>query len=298
MLPGSLLWYPCYFGAREVTAVTLHPYTMKHKIAICLTGWYFNEDVYRQLFEVASIDIFVVVHKQRDQVPAFLFEQIPEERIIFQKNIGYDWGSYQQFIATGLWREYDFIFFMHDDLAIKSLDFIPHTIDLLQAGKKVVGNGRNAQYLNWPHSHPFCYGHSTWLPPSRQFQHDTIRGSFLAMNSNTLKKINHFEIFWDPYHLTVRFGNHSLIATCGKIQALFGESSFGFLSETYLDSEYMTELERGGQSMPTPSLGQRVIINFYNKISAYYVDRRMKQAEKEWNVSVAAHITRKISGVL
>lgn len=232
-------------------------------------------------------------------MPSFVFEQIPVSHLIFRENVGYDWGSYQQFLATKLWLDYDVVFFMHDDLVIKDLDFLPHAIDLLNRGKKVVGNGRNSHHLNWPQTHLFCYGHSSWLPPSRQFQHDTVRGSFLAIKSDTLSKIKTLEIFWDPHHLNVRYGNHSLIATCGKIQSLFGEDSFGFLSENYLDSPYIAEIERGGQLVRPPTLGQRAGIYLYNKLSSFYVAKRMNQSKEKRGqmVRLAGLIINKIRGV-
>jgi hypothetical protein len=271
----------------------------KNKICFCLTGWHFHEVVYRRLCDIGSVDIFVIVHRDREQVPPFVFEQIPESHLIFRENIGYDWGSYQQFLTTKLWLEYEVVFFMHDDLMIKNLDFLPHAIDLLDRGKKVVGNGRNSQHLNWPQTHLFCYGHSSWLPPNQQFQHDTVRGSFFAIKSVTLDKIKKFEIFWDPHHLNIRYGNHSLIATCGRIQSFFGDNSFGFLSENYLDSPYIVEIERGGKLVRPSTHIQRAGIHLYNKLSSFYVTKRMDQSKQESGqlVRLAGLIIRKISGV-
>jgi hypothetical protein len=73
-----------------------------------------------------------------------------------------------------------------------------------------------------------------------------VRGSFLAAKAQTVKRMGNFEIFWDRLHLNFRFGNWSLISTCGKIHAIFGDTSFGFLGDTYLNSQYLLEKERGG----------------------------------------------------
>ncbi|MCB9422440.1 MAG: hypothetical protein H6667_21735 [Ardenticatenaceae bacterium] len=269
---------------------------MKKNVCLCVAGWHFHEPVYKLLSEAVTADVFAVVHKIREGTPIFLREFITEEHILFRDNIGYDWGCYQQFIAERLWLDYEYVFFMHDDLVIKSLEFLPHTVEMLNEGNRVVGNGRNSPHRSWPQTHLFCYGHSTWQPPDRQFQHDTVRGSFLAMKTKTLADIDHFEIFWDPYHLNIRFGNHSLIATCGKIQSIFGDNAFGFLSENYLDSEYITEVARGGQNVLPPAPGQRIVVNLYNKLASYYVAKRMNQSNGLF-FHLAALIISKMSGV-
>ncbi len=62
-------------------------------------------------------------------------------------------------------------------------------------------------------------------------------------------------MFWDRFHLNIRFANWSLVSACGKIQEMFGDSSYGFLSESYRDSGYLLEMERGGaQGSPGPEM--------------------------------------------
>jgi len=75
----------------------------------------------------------------------------PADHIFLEPNLGYDWSGSQQFIARGWWwKSYDVIFFMHDDLFIRNLDFIPHSLELILSGAQVVGNGLNSPQVAWP----------------------------------------------------------------------------------------------------------------------------------------------------
>jgi len=221
---------------------------MSKNIAICVTGWHFGYEFYSQICQLQDTDVFIVSHKKRSSIPRFIFELFPENHILIRKNIGYDWGCYQQFLETGIWKNYQYVFFMHDDVKILDLGFVDESIHLLTSGCTFVGNGRNSDKQDWPKTHLACYAHSSWKPPSLSFQHDTMRGSFFVTTSNTLQKLGKFEVFWDRFGLTIRFGNWSLISSGGKMQALFGDKAFGFLSNNYLTSSFIEEYERGGNS--------------------------------------------------
>lgn len=225
---------------------------MDKKIVVCVAGWHFEKAFYSRVCQLRDADVFIVSHKKKPSVPQFVFEFLPENHVIFRENVGYDWGCYQQFLETGIWKNYEFVFFIHDDVKILDLGFVNRCIDLLSKGFGVVGNGRNNTKLDWPLTHAECYAHSKWMPPSIIFLHDTVRGSFFATTKSSLLKIVSFEVFWDKFHLNLRLGNYSLISTCGKIQAIFGENAFVFLSDTYLVSPFMIEDVRG--SIPGDSL--------------------------------------------
>lgn len=250
---------------------------MAPRFCFCLAGWHFREDVYAQLSKMTRGDIFVVSHRLSHTVPNFVLTCVENHNIFHEANLGYDWGCYQQFIAKHIPKSYDVIFFLHDDLLIHSLDFIPHTLDLLNRGASVVGNGRNSRHLSWTETHTACYAHSQWVPPSLKFQHDTVRGSFLATTAQAIERMQNFEVFWDPHHFHIRFGNHSLISTCGKFQYLFGESCFAFLGSDYLSSPYITEEERGGQEQQGHlTLKQKFITRLYTRVGQAYVLQRMQ----------------------
>jgi hypothetical protein len=276
--------------------------TYSKSIAICVTGWHFKRDFYAKLSQAWPANIFVISHKSPSIVPNYLFNYIPPKQVFFEPNFGYDWGCYQQFITKDIWKSYDVIFFLHDDLIIHSLGFIPHTFDLLNGKAKVVGNGRNLPDLLWSKLWLDRYAHSRWLPPSLNFQHNTVRGSFLAMTSSTLNQIGNFEVFWDPNQLHLGFGNYSLVATCGKFQYLFGENCFAFLGSDYLTSPYITEEERGGEQGQSPrnpkrifkTLRQVLFIWFYSRVGRIYVLRRMQQAQQPCRPSILTETIRQM----
>ncbi len=170
---------------------------------------------------------------------------------MIRPNLGYDWGCYQQFMNSDLWRNYETIFFIHDDVEIHDLGFIEETRKLLQH-HAVIGNGVSKGAVSYAsvNKHPYAYAHSVWKPETFNFQHYTVRGSYLATTRDVLEKIGSFEVFWDPFKLNIGFGNWSTKATCAKLEALFGEECFGFLSETFGKSKYITEYYRGDNLEP------------------------------------------------
>lgn len=214
-------------------------------VAICIAGWHYNEEFYAQISQLPVAGIFVVSHRPPNLIPPYLYSYISPKQIFFEHNFGYDWGCYQQFLARKTWRNFETIFFMHDDLVIKDNSFTDRCIELLQ-DYAVVGNGRVSEKRDYPDTYPESYAHSSWKPPSRSFQHSAVRGSFFSTTREALQRLGKFEVFWDPLRLTSGFGNWSTRASCGKWEYILGENCFGFLAESYRESEYLLELERGG----------------------------------------------------
>ncbi len=234
------------------------------RICLCITGWHFPPALFRQLEKGVAADIFLLSHRPRAVLPVEVTRVVAPRRVLFEPNVGYDWGCYQQFLDTGIWRNYDYIFFMHDDMIIKNLGFIEAAQDLLGRGHSVIGNGPAFPPRPWPKTHPESYAHSVWKPPTANFCHDVVRGSFLATTREALEQIGSFEVYWDRWHLTIYFGNWSLRATCGKWQALLGDRCFGFLSDTWCESEFISEQYRGQETsrdVPTVESGAaRVVV--------------------------------------
>lgn len=222
------------------------------KCCVCVSGWHYNREIYEDLSSLPYLDVFVFSHQPITQVPDWLYELIPQERIFIEPNIGYDWGAYQQFIEKGIYREYTHVFFLHDDVILIDLTLFEVCCSLIdeQGGGCVIGNGRVSSHRDWPRKFIYCYAHSNWKPPAWDFCHDTVRGSFLATSSEALKKIGSFEVLWDRHgYFGVGAGNWSLRATSGKIQFALGENAFVFLSETYRNSSFLQEMERGQENM-------------------------------------------------
>jgi len=223
--------------------------TSNPSIAICIAGWHYGPDFYAHIANLNLAQIFVISHKQPDEVPDYVFKYFQKEQFFFESNYGYDWGCYQQFLAKGLWRHFDYIFFIHDDITITDDGFIEACISLLNAGHSVIGNGRVAPKNAWPNLVPQAYAHAVWKPPNRAFRHDVVRGSFFATSRADLEKLGAFEVYWDPYHLSSNFGNWSTRASCARWEYFCGENCFQFLSENYCESDYIVESIRGGQGI-------------------------------------------------
>lgn len=229
---------------------------MADKLCICVAGWHFRCDMLDALAQIQSAfdaDVYVVSHRPRHEVPAAVTDTVGSANVLTRPNVGYDWGCYQQFLETGLWQRYTHVFFMHDDVVIRGIGFVPACLELLQAGWQFVGNGRNADKVDWPKTHVHCYAHAAVRPPGPDFRHATVRGSFLAMSRDTLAELGALEVFWDPFHLSDRFGNWSLVASCGRMAVRFGQDCLAFLSDTSRQSEYLVELVRGEPDLDVPS---------------------------------------------
>jgi hypothetical protein len=252
------------------------------KTAFCVTGWHFPRDFYQAISALEGVDVFVISHKRRSQIPAFIFDLLPTEQILVRSNIGYDWGCYQQFLDTGIWRRYETLYFMHDDLQIHDLGFIAETEKLLTK-HAVVGNGVGQGSVSYTgvNKHPYAYVHSAWKPKSFTFQHYTVRGSYFATTRKVLEEITAFEVYWDPFKVDIGFGNWSTKATCGKLEDRYGPDCFGFLSSTFGSSKYITEYYRGDlQVSPDPERGFRKdLYAFLKRISIIYLEIYYRERE-------------------
>lgn len=214
------------------------------RICVCVAGWHFQEGPYQALCQIPELDVFIVSHRPIGEVPGTIKALIGSENILVAPNKGYDWGCYEQFRRWGRWRDYQYIFFMHDDIDILSPGFVTKCIDMLQH-HSVVGNSRMSTARNITEIAPEGYLHSNWKPTSRSFRHDNVRGSFFATTRDALQQLGSFEVFWDRFSLSCGTGNLSTKASCGKWQDLLGDKCFGFLSDIPCKSSFIHEHVRG-----------------------------------------------------
>jgi len=210
--------------------------------SLCIVGWYLNLETYKQIKKLTGVDSFYVIMHKKDLSFKLEVEKLGFK--VFEKeNKGWDWGAYQQWLDYEFWKSQNFCFFMHDDIQIKDFDIIKQSKQTLRkTGANVIGNSRNAGgKQDWTKTHPQCYSHSSWKPP-KDFSHLTVRGSFFGVPRRVLEAIKgEFEINWASGN--VRIGNHSLIATCGKIAHLAG-NTFQYLGEG-LNTKYLIEFSKG-----------------------------------------------------
>jgi hypothetical protein len=248
--------------------------------AFCITGWHFPLEFYQALAEISEVDIYVISHKKRSDVPEFLTSLIAEDQILYYSNIGYDWGCYQQFISSGIWQQYQTLFFMHDDIKIHDFGFVEEAKRLLKT-HAVIGNGWSMGGVSFSdvRGHPYAYAHSGWKPDSFDFQHRTVRGSFFATSTEVIRNLGAFEVYWDPFKIFIGFGNWSTKATCGKLEGRFGPDCFGYLSDTFGQSKYITEFVRGedGGDVFQPEGMKLKVYQFIKRLSRVYLEVYLRE---------------------
>ncbi|MFN2112694.1 MAG: hypothetical protein ACK2TT_06220 [Anaerolineales bacterium] len=255
---------------------------MSAKRAFCIIGWHFQEEFFREVLSIPDADFYVLSHKARKAIPPYIIQELGEPQVLIRPNIGYDWGCYQQFLESGLWKGYEYLYFMHDDIEILDIDF-PRVCEDLLRNHAVIGNGGG----NGPASttqvsrHPYAYAHSSWQPDSYEFQHKTVRGSFFATTAAVLERIGGFEVYWDPWRVNIDFGNWSTKASCGKLQAAFGQDCFGYLSPTFGRSAYLIELYRGdtGEAESTSPGWRDKLYQFLKRTSVVYMEILFRERE-------------------
>jgi len=246
----------------------------------CIVGWHFPQEFFESIRSISGLEVFIISHQPRSTVPQWLFHTIPEKQVFFEKNSGYDWGAYQQFIDKRIWQNYDTIFFLHDDVLLKDKSLFINCEDLIHSKKGIciVGNGRVTSKRNWPLTHIHSYAHSKWKPPEWNFEHEVVRGSFWATSNISLERIGNLEIYWDRCGLLgIGAGNLSLRATCGKVQDTLGKDAMVFLSDIYRISPYLVELVRGEDihDRPTTQLSMRISSKIIFYISKMLMTRYM-----------------------
>lgn len=215
-----------------------------HRICFCIVGWHFPSDFLSAMEGFNDADIYIVSHQAKTPQLDGTLSVNGRFQVLWEPNRGYDWGAFEQFRRSGKWRSYDYIFFIHDDVRIKSHDLVAQVLLLLKK-HYVVGNGRVTKDLVTPSMAAESYAHAQWKPPSADFRHDAVRGSFFAVRRCVLELDHCFEVFWDRFRVTSNCGNWSTRASCAKWQHAFGDSCFGFLSDSSCNSEYLVEFVRG-----------------------------------------------------
>lgn len=254
----------------------------------CVVGWHFSKEVLASLATIPQLTIHVACHKPRERVPAYVSEFVDSQNLHILPNEGYDWGAFQQFLELGLHSAYRNVFFLHDDLRILDTGFRDACNERLDAGFIMVGNGRAGSRSNWlKRAYPAVYSNSVWLPPSQDFEHATVRGSFFAMTSKTLARLGHFEVFWDRFSATPNFGNWSLVSSCGRAEATLGGKGITWLGDTYLESRFILEGKRGvlmdgihsaGTTTARNSGIKTISFRLYRNISDKYVALRLRHS--------------------
>ena len=227
------------------------------KIQFIVVGWHFENfpKLIDQLIELKVnefIDIFWSCHRDPSQRIKDNFEYK-----IFP-NLGLEDGAYQQALDYLELNDDTILFLIHDDVVIKDWDFINICLNYLQQGYAFVGNGINYPLEFDPINNEKHRSSLKIVKPealhlfnSPQFTL-TLRESFMCTKRKYLKDIYDFEVIWEEpkpdengkYHIG-GIGNTQQSLLGYKITKVFGPNRIAYLSNTYMDSEYLYECGRG-----------------------------------------------------
>jgi len=228
-------------------------------LSIVVAGWYFkNTDIYEKLIKEAEsyknfkAGYYIASHKKAEEIDREVREYLTKLgwKLLYFKNEGWDWGTYQQFL---IWQKEnenftDFYLFLHDDIRIKRYGFIGEFLKKIKDGAKVVGNGLPYPYpleREWKEMTPHIF---FWAKFKGVFisqkKWKCVRGSCFF----TIKKIAEDILIKMPikngFHSG--FGNWSVKIFGGLLKDLYGENAIKYLGNEIQNSDYIEEEYRGG----------------------------------------------------
>ena len=258
------------------------------KIQFIVVGWHMNQDILidglHELKESnSSIDVFWSCHKEPTQEIKTKFEY----KVFY--NGGEECGAYDQAINYLDIDDKTICFFLHDDLIVKDWSFINVCVDKLLQGYKVIGNCQDYAENQWNPWRTIKIGiteqfdngcYKDYVKEENQHLFDQVlsfkkvRPSFICMRYEDVKSIGGFEPRLQAYTspLTDKdewcevdgqphyrgtggigsFGNLFPALVCYKMHKIIGPSHITYLSDRYLDSDFIYECGRGEISKEHP----------------------------------------------
>ncbi len=258
------------------------------KILFIIGGWHFFKKGFYQIIKNISknnsnINFFVSSHRKKEDInkkTLGIIRSIKNCQLIHFENVGFDWGMYSQAVdnlETSI-LEYDYIFFMHDDIKIKNLNFIEKFILFIEENNlAVVGNSFNSDKMSFHETHPqiIKWGEtSEWQIHIKSKSWTTVRGSFWVAKKSVFEKIRRI-----PFKVgeNIRSGNWGLILFAGQVTDLFGPSSIDIISNELLRSPYINEYYRGKKV-----IWHKISIK-YKKVKRKYKKKILRFISKLYN---------------
>ncbi len=259
-----------------------------NKIQFIVVGWHYNQlELIEGLKELNTnneeIDVFWSCHNDpTDYIKEnFNYKVFP--------NLGEEFIAYQQAIEYLNIDDDTTCFFIHDDIIIKDWGFVETCLNKLQQGYKFLGNCTNYPL---PEFDPTKVHHdgigitedfddkiiADYALDKTKHWFDmklapvmVVRGSFICCKYSDLNFIHGFEprkeawiaLTWDEEQQThsyrggvgqSRFGNLFMFMFSYKINRVFGSQSISYLSDRYLDSDYIYEMARAKIDVNNPML--------------------------------------------
>ncbi len=248
-------------------------------IQFIVTGWHYNQqETLEYLHELEKINHFISVFFSCHNEPIQYVKDKFKYEVFY--NGGEECGAYEQAINHLKLDDDTIIFFLHDDLIIKDLGFIQLCIDKLNQGYKVIGNGRDYDDLFDPYKTTELgikkeFDNATfkdYVKDENKHMFDDVlpiskvRPSFICMTAGSVNQMGGFEPREDAYIPPLTepdewcpdggphyrgtkglgsFGNLFPALNCYKMNKIFGREKITWLSNTYVDSDYIYECQRG-----------------------------------------------------
>lgn len=250
------------------------------KIQFILTGWHFDRiSTYESLKQLSddneSINVFWSCHRE----PTEYIKNNFDYKVFF--NGAEECGAYDQAVEFLNLDDDTVCFFLHDDLIVKDWEFIHICIDLLNQGYKVIGNGLDYNDEFNPYE-TTKFGitkeldgatFKDYVKEENQHLFDKkmlivkVRPSFICMKHIDVKLMGGFEPKPEAYISPLTepdewapeggphyrgnkglgsFGNLFPALVCYKMNKVFGHEKITWLSNTYVDSKFIYECQRGG----------------------------------------------------
>tara|TARA_R110000744_G_scaffold85433_1_gene167007 strand:+ start:6042 stop:6821 length:780 start_codon:yes stop_codon:yes gene_type:complete len=249
------------------------------KIQFIIVGWHYNQiEFYEGLKEMTEINNDVKVFFSCHKEPVSYITENFDYKLF--PNVGEEFVAYQQAIDYLNVDDDTVCFFIHDDVIVKNWEFINICVEKLNQGYKFLGNCFNYPVPEFnPHTDYLKVAISEELEgklkPIDYAREDSkhifqeslsptyvIRGSFICCKYSDLKAIGEFEprkeawvpLEWSEEHQKVCYrgttglgstGNMFMFMLGYKMNKVFGTESISYLSDRYLDSDYLYEMGRG-----------------------------------------------------
>ena len=227
-------------------------------IQFIVVGWHFEKfpELIDSLIELntlnENINIFWSCHKEPSQriKDNFTYKVFP--------NLGLEDGAYQQALDYLNLSDDIILFLIHDDVIVKDWNFLNICLSYLHQGYAFIGNGINYPLEFDPINNEkdkkclsYVKAESKHLFDRKQFTL-TLRESFICTTRKYLRDIYDFEVLWEEpkpdengkYHIG-GIGNAQQTLLGYKITKVFGQNRITYLSNTYMDSNYLYECARG-----------------------------------------------------
>ena len=227
------------------------------QLCIVLTGYYFKYfDLYKkildetELYDSINFNLYILSHKAKNEIPEDIYNFLIEYnwKIIYQPNIGWDWGCHVQFMQWHVENkktEPSYILFLHDDISIVKNGFIKEFINKAKKGYELIGNSKPFTIIN---SFEKDYSDEAYILEKNNLNYEAgkieiFRGSAFFISFKvavqTLSKL--------PYQKcgSINLANRSLRMFGAIATKLVGGKKIGYLSDEHFESDYITEEMRG-----------------------------------------------------